>query len=630
MRQFWRTVTGKMLLFLSCGVCGILFAATILGSICMVETDFYTREEKEIREEVFDSLLSREGRSLTWKLENDSLSEEEAQGSTGNLTWQIVGTDGKVKAGVKDTKTKWQYTEYYEVYDDEEGLWTYPVYDTHVKTSQDQEYDIVHFNIDESLAKQDAFFIAGKVVHILYGIRYTIYIIMALAFVLGLISFVTLMNVTGRRTGSTELYTGPLYGIPADLLTVIIGTGWLVMSMAVLSMVNSNIADFMLAGGLVLIIGNTFLGYCMSIAARVKGKTLWKNTLIYKGLYLLKKICKGSLYILMEIPVIWKVILGAGILSFLEFFGIIAFSYDTGNLVAFWFFEKVLVLPIIFYGALMIKKLQKGAAALAEGELSSQIDTKGMRGDLKKQGEDLNSIASGMSLAVEKQLKSERMKTELITNVSHDIKTPLTSIINYADLIGKEPCENEKITEYAEVLVIQSVRLKRLIEDLVEASKASTGNLEVCLQPCDASVFLIQADGEYEEKLKKADLTLVVQQSESEIRILADGRRMWRVFDNLMNNICKYAQPGTRVYLILEKKEKKAVITFKNTSREALNISEEELMERFVRGDSSRNTEGNGLGLSIARSLTELQKGTMNIQIDGDLFKAVLEFPVIE
>ena len=630
MRQFWRTVTGKMLLFLSCGVCGILFAATILGSIGMVETDFYTREEKEIREEVFDSLLSREGRSLTWKLENDSLSEEEAQGSTGNLTWQIVGTDGKVKAGVKDTKTKWQYTEYYEVYDDEDGLWTYPVYDTHVKTSQDQKYDIVHFNIDESLAKQDAFFIAGKVVHILYGIRYTIYIIMALAFVLGLISFVTLMNVTGRRTGSTELYTGPLYGIPADLLTVIIGTGWLVMSMAVLSMVNSNIADFMLAGGLVLIIGNTFLGYCMSIAARVKGKTLWKNTLIYKGLYLLKKICKGSLYILMEIPVIWKVILGAGILSFLEFFGIIAFSYDTGNLVAFWFFEKVLVLPIIFYGALMIKKLQKGAAALAEGELSSQIDTKGMRGDLKKQGEDLNSIASGMSLAVEKQLKSERMKTELITNVSHDIKTPLTSIINYADLIGKEPCENAKITEYAEVLVRQSVRLKRLIEDLVEASKASTGNLEVCLQPCDASVFLIQADGEYEEKLKKADLTLVVQQSESEIRILADGRRMWRVFDNLMNNICKYAQPGTRVYLILEKKEKKAVITFKNTSREALNISEEELMERFVRGDSSRNTEGNGLGLSIARSLTELQNGTMNIQIDGDLFKAVLEFPVIE
>lgn len=630
MRQFWRTVTGKMLLFLSCGVCGILFAATILGSVVMVETDFYTREEKAIREEVFNGLLSREGRSLTWKLENDSLSEEEAQGSTGNLTWQIVGTDGKVKAGVKDSKEKWQYTEYYEVYENEEGVWTYSVYDTHAGTSQDQNYDIVHFNIDESLAKQDAFSIAGKMVHILYYMRYVIYVIMALVFVLGLISFVTLMNVTGRRPDSTELYTGPLYGIPADLLTVIIGTGWLVMGMAVLSMVNSNVAEIMLAGGLFLIIGNTFLGYCMSIAARVKGKTLWKNTLIYKCLHLLKKICKGSWNILLEIPVIWKVVLGTGILSFLEFCGIMAFCYDEGNLVAFWFFEKVIVLPIIFYGALMIKKLQKGAAALAEGELEYQIDTKPMRGDFKKQGEDLNSIASGMSLAVEKQLKSERMKTELITNVSHDIKTPLTSIINYADLIGKEPCENEKITEYAEVLVRQSVRLKRLIEDLVEASKASTGNLEVLLEPCDASVFVSQADGEYEEKLKKADLTLVVQQPDSEIRILADGRRMWRVFDNLMNNICKYAQPGTRVYLILEKKEKKAVITFKNTSRDALNISEEELMERFVRGDSSRNTEGNGLGLSIARSLTELQKGTLSIQIDGDLFKAVLEFTVIE
>lgn len=315
--------------------------------------------------------------------------------------------------------------------------------------------------------------------------------------------------------------------------------------------------------------------------------------------------------------------------SFLEFLGIIAFSYDTGNLALLWFIEKLILLPIIFYGALMIKKLQKGAKALAEGDLSYQIDTSSMRGDFRKQGEDLNSIADGMSRAVEKQIKSERMKTELITNVSHDIKTPLTSIINYADLIGKEQTENKKITEYAEVLVRQSVRLKRLIEDLVEASKASTGNLEVNLVPCDASVFLTQAGGEYEEKLQNAELTLVTSQPEYEIRILADGRRMWRVFDNLMNNICKYALAGTRVYLSLEQIGNNAVIVFKNTSREALNISEEELMERFVRGDRSRTTEGNGLGLSIARSLTELQKGTLTIKIDGDLFKAILTFPII-
>ena len=234
-----------------------------------------------------------------------------------------------------------------------------------------------------------------------------------------------------------------------------------------------------------------------------------------------------------------------------------------------------------------------------------------------------------MSIAVDERMKSERMKTELITNVSHDIKTPLTSIINYASLIGKEECENEKIKEYSEVLVRQSDKLKRLIEDLVEASKASTGNLDVFLTPCDASVFLEQAAGEYEEKMKEAELTLITKKSDKKIMIMADGRRMWRIFDNLMNNICKYAQPGTRVYMTLEESDGHAVISFKNTSREELDMSEEELMERFTRGDASRNTEGNGLGLSIARSMAELQNGTLHLSIDGDLFKTVLTFPIV-
>ena len=222
------------------------------------------------------------------------------------------------------------------------------------------------------------------------------------------------------------------------------------------------------------------------------------------------------------------------------------------------------------------------------------------------------------------------MKTELITNVSHDIKTPLTSIINYASLIGEEDTENQKIKEYSEVLVRQSERLKRLIEDLVEVSKASTGNLEVNLSPCDANVFLTQASGEYAEKLENSRLTLITKQPDEEIRIMADGRRMWRIFDNLMNNICKYAQPETRVYLSIENNDDQAVITFKNTSKEQLDISEEELMERFTRGDHSRNTEGNGLGLSIAKSLAELQNGSLKLEIDGDLFKAILSFPVIQ
>ena len=629
MKQLFRTAAGKTILFLLCGIFGVIFTATVAGSMVLVEQDFYTREESDLREEVFDGLLYRDGQSLAWRAENDMLSEEE-DGETGNLTWQIVGTDGKVKAGKKDTKIKWQYTRYYIVYEDGDDIWNYQLYESSVKHNPSQKYGTIHFNIDDSMAKSDKYAWAEKGVHIAYKIRYTIYVIMALAFVFGLLSFVTLMSVSGRRRDNGEICPGPLYAIPADLLTWILGMlACAAIGIPAGMMTDNGIVNAVFLGLGVLLAGNIFLGFCMSIAVRAKKKTLWKNTVIYWCLHLMKKICVGIWAMLLEFPMIWKVVLGAGILSFLEFLGIVAFSYDTGILVTLWFLEKLILLPVIFYGAWIIRRLQKGATALAEGDLSYQIDTKGMRGDFKKQGKDLNSIASGMSLAVEKQLKSERMKTELITNVSHDIKTPLTSIINYADLIGKESCENEKITEYAEVLVRQSVRLKRLIEDLVEASKASTGNLEVKLAACDAAVFLTQAGGEYEEKLQNANLTLVTSQPENEIRIMADGRRMWRVFDNLMNNICKYAQPGTRVYLSLERIGNSAVIIFRNTSREALNISEEELMERFVRGDASRTTEGNGLGLSIARSLAKLQGGKLTIKIDGDLFKAILIFPVL-
>lgn len=226
-------------------------------------------------------------------------------------------------------------------------------------------------------------------------------------------------------------------------------------------------------------------------------------------------------------------------------------------------------------------------------------------------------------------MKSERMKTELITNVSHDIKTPLTSIINYIELIEKENIDNETLREYIAVLDRQAARLKKLIEDLVEASKASTGNLTVDMTECDVGVLLQQTVGEYDEKLEKADLKAIVTCPEEPVKIMADGRYMWRVFDNLMNNICKYSQSGTRIYLGLEKTNGKAVVTFKNISRVPLNISADELMERFVRGDSSRSTEGSGLGLSIARSLTELQNGTLSLSVDGDLFKATLTFKTI-
>ena len=233
-----------------------------------------------------------------------------------------------------------------------------------------------------------------------------------------------------------------------------------------------------------------------------------------------------------------------------------------------------------------------------------------------------------MITAVEERMKSERLKTELITNVSHDIKTPLTSIINYTDLLTKEEPESPVVREYVEVLSRQSERLKKLIQDLIEASKASTGSLELTWEDCDVSVILAQAAAEFEDKLQQKDLTLKVTQPEKRIVIRADGRYLWRVFENLLSNIGKYAMEGTRVYIDVTCDQQEVYIDFKNISRDPLNISGDELLERFVRGDTSRSTEGSGLGLSIADSLVALMGGRMKLEIDGDLFKVKLQFPI--
>ncbi len=297
-----------------------------------------------------------------------------------------------------------------------------------------------------------------------------------------------------------------------------------------------------------------------------------------------------------------------------------------------WVMEKLAVFLVVLYTALVCKSLLKASRELAEGHADYRVDTKYMFGDFKEHGENLNCLGLGVSKAVAEKLKSERLKTELITNVSHDIKTPLTSIINYAELIGREAensAENQKLQEYAEVLLRQSGRLRRLLENLVEASKAVTGSMEVHLEPCEAGVLLSQAVGEYQQRMEEKNLEMRVSQPEEAVRILADGRHLWRVFDNLLSNICKYSQEGSRVYLSLEQREDRVFIIFRNMSKYALDISPDELEERFVRGDKSRHMEGNGLGLSIARSLTELQNGQMEIVVDGDLFKVILTFHIM-
>jgi signal transduction histidine kinase len=493
----------------------------------------------------------------------------------------------------------------------------------------------VQLALAEDFTLEDSYALAARAIKLAYALRYWIYVIIAAAAVLAVVCFVFLLCASGHHTGETGVRPGWGTKIPLDVLTVGGGLGVLAVVAVAMEPVwcARGMLTFFLLGIGVIFAVVVLAGYSMSLALRIKLGGWWRNTVIYWALRLL---CRGSAALgrtlaalFRNLPLVWKTAAVFGGLCFVEACGMVACWWEMDNLVIFWAVEKLLLLTALLYAALILRRLQKGGEALAAGDLSYQVDTRRMIWDFKKHGDDLNSIAAGMTRAVDQRMKSERMKTELITNVSHDIKTPLTSIINYADLIGKEPSDNEKITEYAGVLLRQSERLKKLIEDLVEASKASTGNLEVVLAPCEVGVLLTQAAGEYEQRLSDAGLTLVTRQPEHPVTILADGRRLWRIFDNLMNNICKYALGGTRVYLTLEEREGQAVISFKNTSRSPLDVSEEDLMERFVRGDASRSTEGNGLGLSIAKSLTDLQNGAMELTVDGDLFKVVLRFPLV-
>lgn len=369
------------------------------------------------------------------------------------------------------------------------------------------------------------------------------------------------------------------------------------------------------------------------VARQIKHGKWWQHTMTYVVLRLcfkaLRFLGRYLLTVLRGLPTVLFTLFGYLGICVLEFLGIGMFMRPHSEGVLLWLFEKVVLLLVVLYAALVCKRLLRAGRALAEGQQGYTVDTSMMIGDFKEHGENLNSIGEGIIKAVEARMRSERLKTELITNVSHDLKTPLTSIINYSDLICEEETENERIREYSQVLKRQSGRLKKLLEDLVEASKATTGNLEVNPAPCEVGVILSQAVGEYQPKLDEKKLELRIAQPDDPVRIMADGRHLWRVFDNLFNNICKYAQEGTRVYLNVELLESQVKIIFRNMSRYPLNMSGEELEERFVRGDKSRHMEGNGLGLSIAKSLTELQGGEMQILTDGDLFKVTIVFKTI-
>lgn len=372
--------------------------------------------------------------------------------------------------------------------------------------------------------------------------------------------------------------------------------------------------------------------FLCAFAAQCKAGTVLRSALIARIARFLWRIVRslflGLWRIARSLPLIWKTALAGLILVFIE--SVLFIQDYYGTLAAPFLALKLAELLAVLYVAVNLRTLQKGGEKLANGDFSSPIDTKYLIGDFKRYGQELNDVQSGLEQAVQEQMKAEHLKTELITNVSHDIKTPLTSIVNYVDLLKKEDIPSPEAREYIAVLDRQSHRLKKLTEDLVEASKASSGVLNVDLQPTDVNVLFSQIEGEYQERLAACQLTLITQPPAPGTVIRADSRLLSRVMDNLVSNICKYALPSTRVYVVSTLSREAVTISFKNVSRDELNISPDELMERFVRGDASRHTEGSGLGLSIARSLVQLQGGRFDLAIDADLFRADITFPLSE
>lgn len=373
---------------------------------------------------------------------------------------------------------------------------------------------------------------------------------------------------------------------------------------------------------LVIAVSLTVL-FISSIVKHIKNGS-WKQyiLIVRLGHWLIMNMTEGTLpFVVIGVILIYLVLSGIGILTFLMGFGIMSLLAFMGLVCLNIGVALISIKLVVDY-----MQIAKGIKKVAVGDLKAKVELKYTLPAMKETANALNHIGDGLESAVTDALRSERFKTELITNVSHDLKTPLTSIISYIDLLKEEPIDNSTAREYIGILDERSNRFKQLVEDLVEASKAATGNVKAELMPTRIDQLVIQSVGEYTDRLEERHLNIVFNKVE-EVMVPIDGRHMCRVIENLLSNVCKYAMPYTRVYIDVYNLQNKACVVIKNISKEQLAIEAEELLERFVRGESSRTTEGSGLGLAIARSLVEVQGGKLGLEVDGDLFKVVIEFP---
>ena len=447
-----------------------------------------------------------------------------------------------------------------------------------------------------------------------------------IAGITALACFVFLLCSAAHRSGTEDCVLLRQDKMPYDLYlpsAILLGTGLCAMLVECVAY-ELNTVKAVAAALIMACLAGVFMALCMTTAARIKTGTLFKNTLIYR---LCTGVGMGASSMLSSISGAWRFSLAFA--GYLLINALLSYRFFTrGGFLAFLLLIAVNGAALYFLLNMIrqMRTLSAAGQAMANGDLSYCVDTSGMKREFREHGENLNSIGRGMAIAVNERMKSERFKTELITNVSHDLKTPLTSIVTYIDLLQKEDIQDEKAKEYIDTMARQSKKLKKLTEDLIDASKASSGALNVNMERVNISELLRQSSAEYGERMEAVNITPVVNMPEEDIYVRADGRLLWRVVENLLQNICKHGMPGTRAYLEARTENGRAVVSFKNISQQQLNIPVEELLERFVQGDGSRSRGGSGLGLSIAESLTELMKGKLKLSLDGDLFKVELWF----
>ena len=612
--KLWAKCTAIALLI----VFAVLLAASALGIAYLINYGAYADGGEQVRQIAENNLLQQtNGDGWTalhaWadddKITRDLL-RERYDPLTSNIYFKLTDKDtGKILFST-GALNKDDYTGKASAY-----------YQQDMTTSLDDGSDVTavyQAYLKSPLAPRDSALYIMTWVERLISARYLLIVLAVLLLAVCLFLFIFLLCAMGHKEGVDGIYQCWLNRIPLDLFLALLA----LLLLAWASFLgNIWYIDFWYY--ILLAFGTAALALTLilSVAGRAKAPGFFKNTIVYM---VFAWIFRG----LGRIPMIWRTVLVWGTLCLADLFFTFMPRWNEARHAVLWLLSRGVLTVVILYIASSLKLLQKEGQAIADG----QTDYKGKPiprwlPALKKHEENLQSIQSGIQKAVDEQTRAERMKTELITNVSHDIKTPLTSIVNYVDLLEKEDIQPEKAKEYVDVLHRQSARLKKLTEDLVEASKASSGCLPVHLARTDVNVLLSQLAGDYLEKLEAAQLEPVFHPAPSQPKIQADGQLLSRVLGNLFSNICKYAMPGTRVYFESSANAGIVTITFKNISKYELNIPAEELMARFVRGDRSRHTEGSGLGLSIAQSLTELQGGSFRLEIDGDLFKAIVSFP---